>query len=135
MKPFLNLIFIIAGVLILGSSCKKKNEATTSIQGKWNIKIDSSYTGGGFYNHEASYVGQSGDYFNFNSDGHVYIMENSILDTLIYTLSSDSIGIQNFGSGVGKCRVPSPSAHNIVITSGLFITPNGEFGRTVYLTR
>ena len=135
MRPFLNLLFIIAGVLILESSCTKKNDAPISILGKWNIKIDSSYTGAGLSNHEASYVGQSGDYFNFNSNGYVYIIENSILDTLIYTLSSDSIGIQNFGSGIGKCRVPTPSAHNIVITSGLFITPNGEFGRTVYLTR
>ncbi|MEO7119627.1 MAG: hypothetical protein ABIY62_00945 [Ginsengibacter sp.] len=135
MKPFLTVLFIIAGILILGSSCSKKSNAPTSILGKWNIKIDSSYAGGGLGNHEVSYVGQSGDYFNFKSDGHVYIRENSILDTLIYTLSSDSILIQNFGFRERKCRVPSPSTYNLVITSGLFITPGGEFGRTVYLAR
>ena len=135
MKPFLNLLFIILGVLILGPSCAKKNDAPTSILGKWNIKIDSSYTGGGFTNHEASYVGQAGDFFNFNSDGHIYIKENSIFDTLNYTLSSGALIVQNFGYDEGKCQVSSPTTNSLIISSGYFITPNGEFGRTVYLTR
>lgn len=135
MKPFLTLLFIIAGVLILGSSCTKKSDSPTSILGKWNIKIDSSSTGVGSGYHPVAYVGQPGDYFNFKSDGHVYISENSVLDTRMYTLSSDSIVIQNFSFAEGKCRVPSPSTHNLVITSGHFITPGGDFGRTVYLAR
>jgi len=135
MKPFLNSIFFILGVLILGTSCTKKNDAPTSILGKWNIKIDSSFTGGGFANHEASYVGQAGDFFNFNSDGYIYIKENSIFDTLNYTLSSGSLMVQNFGYGEGKCQVSSSTTNSLKISSGYFTTPNGEFGRTVYLTR
>lgn len=135
MKSLLNLLFIITGSLIFGLSCTKNNDVPASILGKWNIEIDSSYVGVGAGNHKVSYAGRSGDYFNFSPDGHIYIMENSILDTLIYTSVSDSIFVQNFGSGEGKCQFQSPSTKNLVITSEYSYTPGGTFGRTVYLTR
>lgn len=118
-------------------SCKKSNDSFTSIVGKWNIKIDTSFVGFGPLNREVIYSGKEGDYFNFNSNGKVYIMENSISDTLIYTLNPDSILIQNFSSGYeGKCLFHSPSTHNIVISTGYYIFyGGGEFGRTTYLYR
>lgn len=134
MKSVLHSLFIIAGFLILGSSCKKDN-MPASILGKWNIKIDSSYAGVGAGNHEVSYVGQPGDYFNFSSDGHIYVRENSILDTFTYTADSSSILVQNFGYGEGKSFFQSPTTKNLIISSGYFYTPGGTFGRTVYLTR
>ncbi len=80
-------------------------------------------------------MGRPGDYFNCSSDGHVYIMENSISDTLAYTADSDSILIENFGSGEGKGKFKSALTKTLIITSGILMTPGGTFTRTVYLTR
>jgi len=105
--------------------------------GKWNIQIDTSFVGDGGLNHEVIYSEEPGDYFNFNSDGYVSTREDSILDTLTYTLSSDSILIKNFSSGYeGKCLFKSPSTNNIVISSGYYnFYGGGIFGRTIYLSR
>jgi len=124
-------------LLIFNLSCKKNNNNPTSIIGKWNIQIDTSFVGEGGLNHVVIYSGKSGDYFNFNSDGRTYTKEDSILDTLTYTLSSDSILIKNFSSGYeGKCLFKSPSSGNIVISTGYFnFFGGGTFGRTIYLYR
>ena len=107
-----------------------------SIIGKWNIHSDSTYSGVGFTNHLVIYSGQPGDYFNFNNRGYVYTKENSILDTLRYSMSSDSIMIPDFRSGgTGEGLIPSFATHALVIRSGFFLTPGGIFGRHVYLTR
>ena len=137
MKSVLNSLLAITGLLIFNLSCNKNNDKPTSILGKWNIQIDTSFVGVGGSNHEVIYSGKQGDYFNFNSDGHVYTKENSILDAFTYTLSSDSILIKNFSSGYeGKCLFESPSTHNIVISSGYFsFYGGGTFGRTIYLYR
>jgi len=140
MKLILNSLVVI-GVLITFKklSCRENNDKSASIFGKWNIKIDTSFVGQGASNHEVIYSGKSGDYFNFNSDGHIYIRENSILDTLTYTISSDSVLIKNFSPPYeGKCMLESVSTHNIVISSGYFFTYqyHGQtFGRTIYLYR
>jgi hypothetical protein len=135
MKPFLILLFMAIGLFMFALSCTKNNDMPKSIAGKWNIKIDSFYVGAGLSNHGVTYIGQSTDYFNFSSDGHVYINENSVLDTLTYTLSSNSILVKNFGSGNGKGVLQSPSTQTLIISSGYFYTPGGVFGRTVSLTR
>jgi hypothetical protein len=135
MKYFLNLLFIAAGLVVFELSCTKSNNISQSIIGKWNIQIDSFYVGVGLNNHKVAYVGQSSDYFNFSSDGHVYIKENSILDTLIYTLRSDSILLNNFGSGIGKGKFQAGLSGDLIISSGYIYTPGGIFGRTVFLKR
>ncbi|HET7117572.1 MAG TPA: hypothetical protein VFI29_13835 [Hanamia sp.] len=134
MKSLLNLWPAIAVVLIFNLSCQKNNDTPTSILGKWNIKIDSTYKGVGLGNHQVTYYGLPGDYFNFSTDGHLYTRENSILDTLNYTISSDSIIIPDFSGGeVGKGLIAFPPGHSLIIRSGYFATPGGVFGRTVYL--
>lgn len=137
MKSLPNSFLIIVLLFIFIPSCKKNVAIPGSIIGKWNIQSDSTYAGAGFVNHLVIYYGQPTDYFNFSTDGHIYTMENSILDTLRFTISSDSVMIPNFGYGseVGKCQIPSSSIHSIIISSGHVITPGGVFGRTVYLIR
>jgi hypothetical protein len=124
---------------IVVSSCKKTStnvwNQTSSIVGIWHIQVDSMFVGAGYNNRELSYVGKSDDHFTFSSDGHVYISENSILDTLAYVLSSDSLFVQNFGPGEGKCRLPASPTETLRISSGYIFTPGGTFGRTVYLAR
>lgn len=136
MKSLLNSLLALVAFLIFNLSCQKNNNTPTSILGKWNIQIDSTYTGVGAGNHQVTYYGQLGDYFNFSSDGHIYSSENSIRDTLSYSVSSDSIMIPYFGGGgIGKGLITSASTHSLIISSGYFFTPGGTFGRTVYLTR
>lgn len=138
MKSLLNPLFLIVVFLIFLSSCKKSSPFTLdSIIGKWNIQRDSTSVGVGSGYHRVIYSGQPGDYFNFTPDGHIYSMENSILDTFSYTISSGSIMIPDFGygGGVGKGRFQSSSDRSLTISSGYIITPGGIFGRTVSLKR
>jgi hypothetical protein len=137
MKPALNSILVIAGLLIFILSCNKNKDKPASIFGKWSIQIDTSFVGVGAFNHEVIYSGKPGDYFNFNPDGHIYTKEDSVLDTLTYTLSSDSILIKNFSSGYeGEGLFRSPSTNHIVISSGYFnFYGGGTFGRAIYLYR
>lgn len=140
MKPLLNSFFLFVVFFIFLSSCKKISPITfKSISGKWNIQKDTTYPGVGIMNHQVVYSGQRGDYFNFTSDGHIYIRENSILDTLTYTISSDSITIPAFGdgagNGVGKGQFQSPSTRSLIIRSEYMLTPGGILGRTVVLKR
>lgn len=138
MKSLLNSLLVIAVLFIFVSSCKKNSTTThESIIGKWNIQKDSTSIGVGSNNHLMNYDGKSGDYFNFSTDGHLYTNENSILDTLNYTINSDSIMILNFGyeGGVGKGLILFLSTHSLIISSGYLNTPGGVFGRTVYLYR
>jgi len=138
MKSLLNSLLALVAFFIFLPSCRKNSFiAPESIIGKWNIQDDSTYSGVGSGNHKVIYSGQLDDYFNFTSDGHVYIMENSILDTLSYTISSGSVTIPDFGygGGIGKGVIQSSSTHFLIISSGPIITPGGVFGRTVSLKR
>lgn len=137
MKSLLNCLLFIFLFFILLPSCKKESSIIReSISGKWNIKKDSTYAGIGYNNHEVIYDGQPDDYFNFTSDGHIYTRENSVFDTLNYTINSDSIVIPDFGysTGIGKAQFQA-SAHSLTIATRYFFTPGGIFGRTIYLER
>ena len=135
MKSLLNSLFVIVVFFIFLSSCKKI--VRESLVGKWNIQRDSTYVAVGSNNHKVIYSGQTDDYFNFTSDGHIYSRENSILDTLSYTVSSGSVMIPNFDDrgGVGIGKIQSASTHSLSISSRYLITPGGVFGRSVSLKR
>ena len=135
MKSSLNSLFVIIVFFFFLSSCKKIGPG--SIIGKWSIQKDLTYVGVGSNNHSVTYSGQPDDYFNFTSDGRLYCRENSVLDTLSYTVSSGSVMIPNFGygGGVGKGKIQSSSTHSLIISSANIITPGGVFGRTVSLKR
>jgi len=141
MKTSMKLSLAVTCFLLLMFSCKKNvstNEqlTPTSISGKWNIQKDSVYVGVGLGNHEVTYIGKAGDYFNFSNDGHIYAQENFSLDTLSYMLNTDSVIVSNFsGFNKGRGQVKLLSTHSLVISSGYFYTPGGTFGRTVYLER
>lgn len=145
---------IIVGILCL-YSCKKdssliqntdnSNNLTlnalnaNSLIGKWNIVTDSTYTGVGQYNHPLNYVGQAADYFDVKTNGTIYIKEALILDTLSYTLKSDTaIVVQSFGgvfNGVPAVSHLTVDAHSAIIASPQFITPGGVFWRKITLSR
>ena len=125
-------------------SCKKNllpaNDIHASIIGKWNILNDSTFIGVGVNNHPVNYTGQMDDYFDFRRDGYIYIKENTIFDTLSYSLTSDTtILIASFGitiNGVPEIsRITNLTAHNATINAPFITTPGGAFGRKVNLNR
>src|ERR1700730_10260510 len=74
--------------------CKKNsvsaNDINATILRKWDILNDSIFIGVGVNNHQANYIGQTGDYFDVRTDGFIYIKEGKVLDTLNYSLTSDT---------------------------------------------
>ncbi len=112
----------------------------TSLIAKWKIVTDSTFEGVGSNNHPVNYQGQAGDYFDIRENGYIYTREGTVLDTLSYTLISNStIGIRAFGLEINNVPATSQiknfSAHAVTIVSPLFLTPGGEFGRRVSLSR
>jgi hypothetical protein len=114
--------------------------SNSSIVGKWNIVADDQYVGVGINNHKVSYIGKAGDYFDVRSDGHIYVKEDFVLDTLAYTVqSSQSIIIAGFGAilngtpEVSTISYLSPTF--VTIKAPAIITPGGAFGRTITLSR
>ena len=135
------LIILISFFLI---SCKKNSfssiDICSTVLKKWNILNDSTFTGVGVNNHPVNYAGQPGDYFDFRMDGYIYIKEDPILDTLSYSLTSDTaILIASFGiilNGVPEVsRITNLTEHGVTIHAPLVVTPGGVFGRKVDLTR
>jgi hypothetical protein len=125
-------------------NCKKNsafaNDVNITILGYWDIVNDSAFVGVGVTNHQASYIGQTGDYFDVRMDGFIYTREGTNLDTLKYSLTSDTtMIIASFGliaNGVPKIsHITNLTAYTATIDAPTAITPGGEFGRKVILKR
>jgi hypothetical protein len=137
------ILFGVIAVVFSLASCKKNvspEEDNASIIGKWNIVTDSSHVGIGANNHLVVYTGKEGDYFNFSSNGKLYIKENIMLDTLQYNLTSDTtMTIDSFlddSNGTSQtCTITNPAPHNTVISTAISYTPGGTFGRKVTLDK
>jgi hypothetical protein len=114
---------------------------TVTLLTKWNCKTDSSYyVIGGVNPYYIVYHGLSTDFWDFRSDGNVYIKEGPLSDTLGYILLSDStIIINSFGlvlnGNSGISTITTLSVHQAIIKSNTAPTSGGSFVRTVYLQR
>jgi len=149
---------IIAGLMLCIIACKKevngslsqvvnKNDKNgtsglgqSSLVAKWNVVTDSTYAGVGITNHPVDYSGQPGDYFDIRANGYIYTKEGAVLDTLSYTLVSDTtIMIQSFGFGVSNSpptsHINNLTSNSVSIVSPVFASPGGVFGRRVNLSR
>lgn len=149
--PSGKLSFLVA--LLYLTACAKSDSSSSQnnqagLTGKWNLVNDSAFKGVAQYNHLVSYNGEAGDYFNFSTNGYMYTKENTMFDTLSYTIFSDtSIIISSFGliaNGVPDTSIITGlkvnnsligNVQTIVIESHLGITPGGEFWRRVTLSR
>jgi hypothetical protein len=93
----------------------------------------------GVSNHLVVYDGQPGDYFDFRVDGNVYTKEGAVLDTLSYTVKpGNQIVISKFGIIANDTPTVSKfslTARTANIVTPRIITPGGQFGRVVDLTR
>jgi len=116
------------------------NTNQSAIAGKWNIVSDSTYAGVGSTNHPVNYIGVTGDYFDFRTDGNIYTKEGVVLDTLSYRLvAGNGIIAASFGgifNGVPQTsHITNLTAHTVTIASPEVFTPGGVFWRKVSLSR
>jgi hypothetical protein len=113
---------------------------STGLVSKWQIVNDS--TANSMVRVSAltsNYVGVTGDYFDFRTDGFCYTKEGNIYDTLAYQLvSPQSIVIQKFGlniNGVTEASNLTQTGTTATITTQNMLTPGGTFFRVVNLKK
>jgi hypothetical protein len=141
MKTKHSLLAIAAGLMLCFYGCKKDSASfdPNSILGKWNIVSDSAFVGVGLNNHQEVYSGHAGDYFNFVAGGTLYTKEGAVSNTLSYTAVGDTgMVVSSFGliaNGVPATSHVTLTTHTLIIASPVALTPGGEFGRTVHLSR
>ena len=135
---------LITCIIFFLVNCKKNTvsapEMNAGISGKWDIFSDSAFVGVGISNHQEGYTGRAGDYFDVRTDGFIYVKEGSDLDTLAYSLTSDStMIIASFGliaNGVPEIsHITNLTSYTATINAPVAITPGGEFGRKIMLRR
>ena len=133
-------IFIVFFLIYCTKNSASSGDINTTILGKWENLSDSAFIGVGMNNRQETYIGQTGDYFDLRRDGFVYTKEGAVLDTLSYSLTSDTtIVIAYFGitlNGVPETsHITNLTAHDATISAPVAVTPGGEFGRKVILKR
>jgi hypothetical protein len=125
-------------LLVIVTSCNKKDIQTNPLVGKWKIINDSSSITGSLdgANRSSNYIGTPNDYYNFTSNGNLYIGQNSSSDTGKYSLITNNQvqiimfveGGISFGAngGIrGTYAITNLSANTVTLTlSGL--TPEGQ---------
>jgi len=151
------LIFISAVAMLCFNACSKVSDVHSHIMqltpamdslmktqnllaGKWNVVTDTVYAGVNTGGNPAVYVGQPGDYFDFATDGHVYIKEGATLDTLTFQLvSGTQINIVSFTAmfknQIETCLISPITSHSTGIISPLLPLPAGPQQRIVSLSR
>jgi hypothetical protein len=136
-------LIIIITILICATglfSCKNSVvNPSTSITGRWSIKVDSTTSGIGPVQNVQIYLGKSGDYFDFRSDNKLYIKEGSTLDTLAYKIVSDNkITISIVGSAdiAENCFIDALTPTSATINFFPYlVNPGGNTAKMVYLAR
>ncbi len=137
-------------------SCKK--EYSDAIAGRWNIVTDSSFVGQSppFFNPGAGHVykGITSDYYDFRTDGRLYIKEGAYSDTLTYQVRPDKhitfvyntylTTVDSLGNIISQVHpkknytITTLSANNLTMTSDLtsdILTPVGYFANKLMLAK
>jgi hypothetical protein len=146
MKAFFKTIVAAAFVVSLFSctktmqDCCGANPVPLSVAGQWNVVADTIYSGVNTGADPAIYVGQAGDYFDFRTNGYLYIKEGASLDTLSYNMFSPGrVAIVAFFpknvSAPDTCQVKGYTEQNIEILTSLGEIPAGPQQRKVALSR
>ena len=129
--PAFILICLIAGCGDLKS--EKAHPATIAV--KWNLVKDSLAVGAGVSSPD-TYTGVAGDYFDFRQDGNCYIKEGSRLDTLAYSITSDStLNFPKFSIGTTANYTKLTYPFNKVTITTAYFPPGPVNFREVRLSR
>jgi len=134
------IIALTALCIVVLFTCKKSATTMTfTLTGKWNLVSDSLSNGIGPNVTQKYYTGGAGDYFDFRTDNKLYLKEGSTLDTLAYSLPSDStVVISSFGitfNGVPETNNLKVLANTGTISTPFVVNPGGYYRRVVHLTR
>jgi hypothetical protein len=121
---------------IIAFSCKKSS--THSIVGNWSIIDDSTKfvaSSSAYSSYHSDYIGQPGDYYNFSTNGMMYVKEGAARDTMAYAILSN---------GQVRCT-PSPgftenyNASEITATTATFniivTRTDGELTKLIHLRK
>jgi hypothetical protein len=86
------LITMLLPCLYLGFAGCQKKEAAPSILGKWLILNDSTKITGrdSFPSSHSNFIGTASDYYDFRSDGKLYVKEDDYLDTMAYEVTGNN---------------------------------------------
>jgi len=142
-------IFGIVSALIVIAlySCDEFPLNDSLLTGKWNIINDSTLILNDVSNQinvHSNYIGNLTDYYDFTSDGNLYVKEGTNLDTIKYTFVSNNrlklVGYYvngiNFlyGANMGTFVIESLTENNV--TLGLSeLTPQGKETRIINLKK
>jgi hypothetical protein len=121
---FYNLLIALL-VFSCFASCKKSGDSgPVTLVGKWSLVNDSTAYGGplALPLTKTNYVGVPGDYFDFRTDGKLYIKEGSKYDTLAYnTASGDSVIINAFNYNKNPSIIKPLTANNATISNTFIV--------------
>ncbi|MBS1519522.1 MAG: hypothetical protein JST50_00890 [Bacteroidetes bacterium] len=123
------------------------NTAVT-LSGQWKLVKDSvAYSDGLGQNSPSSdvYNGKAADYFEFTSDGKLYIQENGLVDTANYTINTDksitvnylvynSLKVASYGSIITNFQQVNLTGTSVTLTSSV-VAPGGVQSRVIALKR
>ena len=144
MKPHSFLAVILLFSILI--ACKKPGcdpanmNGSMSLSGKWQLVQDSiSNSWLKTAPVISNYIGASGDYFDFRTDGFCYTKEGDAYDTLAYKqVSSKSITLQNFGlviNGATEASGITQTGATVNITTQNILSPAGTIFREVNFRR
>lgn len=84
------LLLLALALITIAFSCKKSSH--NSIIGNWSIINDSTNfvaSGNAASSFHSDYIGQPGDYYNFSTNGMMYVKEGAALDSMAYEILSN----------------------------------------------
>jgi len=146
MKSFIPCLLIMLSALII-ASCKKNTvapPAKIAVQSNWKLASDTLVIGGKV---DWAYQGVSGDYYNFASDGKLYVNQGNgqgSRDTVSYTVNGDtSVTLTKMIQGSPEpwygfnnpWKVTVLTAHKMVFTAGVAQSGAGWEQETITLSK
>jgi hypothetical protein len=132
------LFLSLFALIIITISCTKNN--SVSIAGNWNLISDSTYSGIGIVSSIRNYKGLNSDYFYFNTNGLLYIKEDTLYDTLNYHIVDnnkiiiDSISLSENGEYTPS-DITTLTEHAASIQVTGIPNPGGTYARCINLSR
>jgi hypothetical protein len=148
-KSQLKFDFALAIVLIVFSltSCEKSPLNDSLLIGRWSIINDSTLLLNDVPNRtdsHSNYIGGLTDYFDFTSEGNLYVKEGTNLDTLAYTYGSNNrIKIIAFsyngtrfpgGANIGTYIIVGQTGNTVSLVLSE-LTPDGKETRIINLKK
>jgi len=146
-----NSILITISVLVLSviTSCKKAPlSPTLSVVAKWDLVTDSTYVDYSAGTDDTvgnTYMGTTGDYFNFTANGKLYVHEGNVLtDTATYTIANDKLinMVYSFYNAPVLASAHITGYYNInkltdteLVLSYNVLTQGGIFGKIITLEK